>query len=69
MIAWSVSPTAPVAALAQPLVEMIASAQPKRPLALCDVAARWACDRRTGAAANAFGVKTAAAAAGPVRRG
>ncbi len=36
-----------------------------RPLASPDVAARWACDRRTGAAANAFGVKTAAAAAGP----
>ena len=29
------------------------------------MAARWACDSRTGAAANAFGVKTAAAAAGP----
>src|ERR1700675_4236726 len=44
---------------------MTAWAQPNPPRALPDVAARWARDRRTGAAANAFGVKTAAAAAGP----
>ena len=60
--AWSASPAAPVAALAEPLVETIASAQPNPPRGSPDVAARCACDSRTGAAANAFGVKTAAAA-------
>ena len=44
---------------------MIASAQPNPPRASPDVAARCAFDSRTGAAANVFGVKTAAAAAGP----
>src|SRR5207344_1139299 len=62
---WSASPAAPVAAFAEPLVEMIASAHPNPPRASPDVAARWAFDRRTGAAANKFGVKTAAAGAGP----
>src|SRR4051812_21216779 len=62
--AWSASPAAPVAALAQPLVEMIALAQPNFPSPAGSVAARCAFDRRTGAAAKAFGVKTAAAAAG-----
>ena len=66
--AWSASPAAPVAALAQPLVETTAVAQPP-PSPAGSVAARWACDRRTGAAANAFGVKTAAAAAGTVAVG
>ena len=58
-------PAAPVAAFAQPLVEMTASAQPNPPRGSSEVAARWAWESRTGAAANAFGVKTAAAAAGP----
>ena len=62
---WSASPAAPVAALALPLVDTMASAQPKPPRASPEVAARCARDSRTGAAANAFGVKTAAAAAGP----
>ncbi len=62
---WSASPAGPVAAFAQPLVETIAVGP-----AVAAVAGRlrwrrrWACDRRTGAAAKAFGVKTAAAAAG-----
>ena len=60
---WSVSPAAPVAAFAQPLVEMTAEAKPKPPRWSSDVAARLARDRFTGAAANAFGVNTAAAAA------
>ncbi len=64
--AWSASPAAPVAAFALPLVEMTASAQPNPPRGSPDVAARCARDSRTGAAANAFGVKTAATAAGPV---
>src|SRR3954447_8653931 len=63
--AWSSSPAAPVAAFADPLVEMIASAQPKPPRTSPEVAARCAFERRTGAAANVFGVKTAATAAGP----
>src|SRR3954470_23638803 len=63
--AWSSSPAAPVAAFADPLVEMIASAQPKPPRPSPEVAARCAFDSRTGAAANVFGVKTAATAAGP----
>ena len=62
---WSASPSAPVAALAEPLVEMIALAQPNPPRASPDVAARCSFDSRTGAAANVFGVKTAATAAGP----
>ena len=62
---WSASPAAPVAAFAEPLVQMTARAQPNPPRASPDVAARLARDRRTGAAANALGVKTAAAAAGP----
>src|SRR5688500_12291822 len=40
-------------------------AQPNPPRGSPDVAARLARDSRTGAAANVFGVKTAAAAAGP----
>ena len=63
--AWSASPAGPVAALAEPLVEITTSAQPYRPRGSPDVAARFACDCFTGAAANAFGVNTAAAAAGP----
>ena len=63
--AWSASPAAPVAAFALPLVEMTASAQPNPPRGSPDVAARCARDSRTGAAANVFGVKTAATAAGP----
>src|SRR5689334_17208181 len=42
---------------------MIAVAQPYRPRPAGSVAPRWARERRTGAAANAFGVNTAAAAA------
>ncbi len=63
--AWSSSPAWPVAALADPLVEMTALAYPNPPRGSADVAARWARDRRTGAAAKLFGVKTAATAAGP----
>src|SRR6187431_2121853 len=40
-------------------------AQPNPPRGSREVAARLARDSRTGAAANVFGVKTAAAAAGP----
>ncbi len=61
---WSASPAAPVAAFALPLVDTIASAQPNPPRASPELAARCARDSRTGAAAKAFGVKTAAAAAG-----
>src|SRR4029079_2592203 len=61
--AWSASPAAPVAALAEPLVALTPVPQPYRPWLPDSVAARCACDRRTGAAAKAFGVKTAAAAA------
>ena len=53
--AWSASPAGPVAALALPLVETTAVAQPKPPRGSPDVAARLARDWRTGAAANAFG--------------
>ena len=63
--AWSRSPASPVAAFAQPLVDTIAEAKPNPPRESSDVAARLARDSRTGAAANALGVKTAAAAAGP----
>ena len=56
--AWSASPAAPVAALAQPLVETIARTQPSE-------ASSAEREARIGAAAKAFGVKTAAAAAGP----
>src|SRR4051812_40151721 len=62
---WSSSPSGPVAELALPLVEIRAFAQSKPPRESPDVAARLARDRRTGAAANALGVNTAAAAAGP----
>ena len=44
---------------------MIAWAHPNPPRRSSDVRDRCSRDRRTGAAANAFGVKTAAAAAGP----
>ena len=54
-----------MAAFALPLVEMTEFAQPNPPRGSPDVAARLARDSRTGAAANVFGVKTAAAAAGP----
>ena len=54
---------APVAAFAEPLVETIALAQPKPPVGSPEVAARLARDSCTGAAAKAFGVKTAAAEA------
>ena len=62
---WSASPAAPVAALAQPLVEMTAEAKPKPPRGSSGRGREIGRDRRTGAAANAFGVNTAAAAAGP----
>ena len=65
--AWSASPSAPVAAFAQPLVETIAVAQPKPPAP--PVGGREVgVDRRTGAAANAFGVNTAPRPPGPRRR-
>ena len=40
MAAWSSSPAAPVAAFADPLVEMIASAHPNPPRGSFEVAAR-----------------------------
>ncbi len=58
---WSASPAAPVAALADPDVETTALARPERPPPPRPVAKRLAWLRRTGAAANRFGVKTAAA--------
>ena len=65
MWAWSASPGAPVAAFADPDVPITASAQPYPASPSGDVSERCAIVSRTGAAANAFCVKTPAAAAGP----
>src|SRR6266540_1750442 len=69
--AWSSSPAVPVAALAHPEVTTIPSLQPlsspsrpRRPASVRRLSARCAWLSRTGAAAKALGVKTAAAAAG-----
>ena len=63
--AWSASPAGPVAALAEPLVEMslrpAVAVRADRPTSRRGSPATCL----TGAAANAFGVNTAAAAAGP----
>ena len=60
--AWSASPAAPVAALARAARRDDRLAQPEARRSPAGVGlARCARDSRTGAAANAFGVKTAAA--------
>src|SRR5258705_251274 len=58
-------PAAPAGGWVDPVGEMTPPARPTPPRGSPDVVARWARDNRTGAAANVFGVKTAATAAGP----